>query len=88
MYILSRPTLKCEKIKWALFSVAKSDRYDRYIFVAEWHSVTLYLHLIMMRLINVRFARAPSAARERTIIASDSASGWQETWGKRFFGKI
>ena len=75
MYILSKPTFKCEKIKWAIFSIAKCDR----VFVAEWYSVTLYLHLIMMRLINVRFARAPSAARERTIIASDSASGWQET---------
>ena len=33
----------------------------------------------MMRPIRVRFATAPRAAKERTIIASDSASGWQDT---------
>ena len=40
MYIFSKPTFKCEKIRWAIFNVAKCDRIYLCSWMAQCHFVS------------------------------------------------
>ena len=86
MYILSKPTFKCEKIKWAIFSVVK---YDRYIFVAEWHSVTFTFSTWSWwgsSMWDLQEHRAQQGREQ--LLPPTRHLGGKKPGGKRLFGKI